>query len=106
MNHACRKAVKQSKGDTIKVLQNLYNRVDYVPGRQRSPDALREDAAALVAELNRARVEDVLRIAGFATGASMERLEGAELLWVDRLGLYLLAAVRGEGAQARASGAL
>ena len=64
------------------------------------PDALREDAAALVAELNRARVEDVLRIAGFATGASMERLEGAELLWVDRLGLYLLAAVRGEGAQA------
>lgn len=65
------------------------------------PDALREDAAALVAELNRARVEDVLRIAGFATGASMERLEGAELLWVDRLGLYLLAAVRGQGAQAR-----
>ena len=54
-----------------------------------------------MAELNRARVEDVLRIAGFATGASMERLEGAELLWVDRLGLYLLAAVRGEGAQAR-----
>ena len=64
------------------------------------PDALREDAAALVAELNRARVEDVLRVASFATGASMDRLDGAELLWVDRLGLYLLAAVRGEGAQA------
>lgn len=56
-----------------------------------------------MAELNRARVEDVLRIAGFATGAGMDRLEGAELLWVDRLGLYLLAAVRGEGAQARAA---
>ncbi len=67
------------------------------------PDALREEAAQLVAELNRARVEDVLRIAGFATGAGMDRLEGAELLWVDRLGLYLLAAVRGEGAQARAA---
>ncbi len=68
------------------------------------PDALREDAAGLVAELNQARVEDVLRIAGFATGAGMDRLEGAELLWVDRLGLYLLAAVRGEGAQARLPG--
>ncbi len=68
------------------------------------PDALREDAAGLVVELNQARVEDVLRIAGFATGAGMERLEGAELLWVDRLGLYLLAAVRGEGAQARLLG--
>ncbi|KAK9835391.1 hypothetical protein WJX81_006878 [Elliptochloris bilobata] len=63
------------------------------------PDGLREETAALVAELNSARVEDVLRIAGFAMGAGMERLEGAELLWVDRLGLYLLAAVRGEGAQ-------
>ncbi len=49
---------------------------------------------------NKERTEDVLRIASFALGVPLEKLEGAQLLWVDRLGIYLFAAtVGGAGAQ-------
>ena len=65
-------------------------------------DPLRAYAAGVVAYQNRERTEDVLRIAGFALGVPLERLEGAQLLWLDRLGIYLFAAtVGGPGAQAR-----
>ena len=35
------------------------------------------------------RAEDVLRIAADATGARFEELASAQLLWIDRLGMYL-----------------
>lgn len=64
-------------------------------------DPLREHAASIVEYQNRERTEDVLRIAAFALGVPLERLEGAQLLWLDRLGIYLFAAtVGGPGAQA------
>lgn len=63
-------------------------------------DALRECAAAIVEYQNKERTEDVLRIAAFALGVPLERLEGAQLLWLDRLGIYLFAAtIGGPGAQ-------
>lgn len=69
-----------------------------------SADALRECAAGIVEYQNRERTEDVLRIAAFALGVPLERLEGAQLLWLDRLGIYLFAAtVGGPGAQVRSS---
>ena len=58
-------------------------------------DALRECAAAIVEYQNKERTEDVLRIAAFALGVPLERLEGAQLLWLDRLGIYLFAATIG-----------
>ena len=67
-----------------------------------SADPLRECAAGIVENQNRERTEDVLRIAAFALGVPLERLEGAQLLWLDRLGIYLFAAtVGGPGAQVR-----
>ena len=63
-------------------------------------DPLKDHAAALVNYQNKERTEDVLRIASFALGVPLEKLEGAQLLWVDRLGIYLFAAkVGGPGAQ-------
>ena len=38
---------------------------------------------------NLERTEDVLRIAADATGAKFEELLSAQLLWIDRLGMYL-----------------
>ena len=58
-------------------------------------DPLRNYAAEVVAYQNRERTEDVLRIAAFALGVPLERLEGAQLLWLDRLGIYLFAATVG-----------
>lgn len=67
-------------------------------------DVLRDAAAELVGYQNRERTEDVLRIAAFALGVPLERLEGAQLLWLDRLGIYLFAAtVGGAGAQVLAA---
>ena len=63
-------------------------------------DPLREHAASIVEYQNKERTEDVLRIAAFALGVPLERLEGAQLLWLDRLGIHLFAAtVGGPGAQ-------
>ena len=70
------------------------------PMQAADADPLRECAAAVVEYQNRERTEDVLRIAAFALGVPLERLEGAQLLWLDRLGIYLFAAtVGGPGAQ-------
>jgi hypothetical protein len=43
---------------------------------------------------NLERTEDVLRIAADATGAKFEELLSAQLLWIDRLGMYLYIQVR------------
>ena len=43
-------------------------------------DVLKDAAAELVGYQNRERTEDVLRIAAFALGVPLERLEGAQLL--------------------------
>ena len=59
-------------------------------------DPLKDCAADIVAYQNKERTEDVLRIAAFALGVPLERLEGAQLLWLDRLGIYLFAATIGE----------
>lgn len=65
-------------------------------------DPLREHAAQLVEYQNKERTEDVLRIASFALGVPLVELEGAQLLWIDRLGIYLFAAtVGGAGAQVK-----
>jgi hypothetical protein len=50
---------------------------------------LREAAEGLVEHWNLERAEDVLRIAADATGAKFEELSSAQLLWIDRLGMYL-----------------
>ena len=49
-----------------------------------------------VRQLNSERTEDVLRIASYIMGVTLEALQGAELLWVDRLGVYLWALVAGK----------
>lgn len=43
---------------------------------------------------NLERAEDVLRIAADSTGTKFEELNSAQLLWVDRLGMYLHLQVR------------
>ncbi|KAK9806842.1 hypothetical protein WJX72_004618 [[Myrmecia] bisecta] len=53
------------------------------------PDPLRECAPLLVGHFNSARSEDVMRIGAFAAGRRLEDLAGAELLWVDKLGIYM-----------------
>lgn len=50
---------------------------------------LREAATDLVEQWNTERAEDVLRIAADATGAKFEVLVSAQLLWIDRLGMYI-----------------
>ena len=71
-----------------------------LPTQAAEADVLKDAAAELVGYQNRERTEDVLRIAAFALGVPLERLEGAQLLWLDRLGIYLFAAtVGGAGAQ-------
>lgn len=40
------------------------------------------------------QTEDVLRIAAESDGAAYDELEAAQLLWVDRLGMYLYIQVR------------
>ena len=42
----------------------------------------------------------MLRIGAFALGVPLDALQGAQLLWLDRLGIYLFAATTGgPGAQ-------
>lgn len=53
------------------------------------PDPLRRDAPLLVATFNRDRTEDVLRIGAFAVGSPIEQTYLAELLWIDKQGVYL-----------------
>ena len=48
----------------------------------------------------RERMEDVLRIAALRR-RPLDALQGAQLLWLDRLGIYLLPPFGGHGAQVR-----
>jgi len=53
-----------------------------------APDPLRASAAALVAEFNSARPDEVARIAALAAGCALDDLAAAELLWVDEAGAF------------------
>lgn len=68
--------------------------------RAADADPLRTCAAVLAEQMNSARLDDVMRIASRALGASFEDLAYAELLWVDRLGVYLQAVGQDGGAGA------
>ncbi|KAK9808263.1 hypothetical protein WJX73_004581 [Symbiochloris irregularis] len=57
--------------------------------RSAEPDPLRRDAPALVSTFNRERTEDVLRVGAFAVGQPIEQTYAAELLWIDKQGVYL-----------------
>ena len=70
----------------------MHGRLLWLPDQAAEPDPLRDSAAATVAQLNAERTEDVLRIAAFALGVPLDALQGAQLLWLDRLGIYLFAA--------------
>ncbi|GAX83272.1 hypothetical protein CEUSTIGMA_g10698.t1 [Chlamydomonas eustigma] len=53
------------------------------------PDVLRNTAAELVKLWNEERAEDVYRIVSQAVKVPLSQMLYAELLWVDRLGLYI-----------------
>ena len=53
-----------------------------------APDPLRAGAAALVAEFNTSRPDEVARIAALAAGCALDDLAAAELLWVDEAGAF------------------
>mmetsp|Transcript_11066 Transcript_11066/g.26230 ORF Transcript_11066/g.26230 Transcript_11066/m.26230 type:complete len:335 (+) Transcript_11066:122-1126(+) len=60
-----------------------------------SADILAEAAPGLVAYMNRERPLDIARITGDAIeDGNIDDVESAELLWVDRLGVYILANVK------------
>jgi hypothetical protein len=71
-----------------------------VPGAELSeaePCHLRDSAPALVDAWNGERAEDVYRVAAAHLGVPLSRMLYAELLWVDRLGVYVRAEVAAEG---------
>ncbi|PSC71188.1 glutamyl-tRNA reductase-binding chloroplastic [Micractinium conductrix] len=73
---------------------------DVIPGdayRAAETDPLRTCAARLAAFMNAERVEDVLRISCQQLGAAFEDTAWAEMLWVDRLGVYMRAAPQDGG---------
>jgi hypothetical protein len=53
------------------------------------PDVLRNTAAELVKLWNEERAEDIYRIVSQAVKVPLSQMMYAELLWVDRLGLYI-----------------
>jgi hypothetical protein len=57
------------------------------------PCLLRDAAPALVDAWNGERAEDVYRVAAAHLGVPLARMAYAELLWVDRLGVYVRAEV-------------
>jgi hypothetical protein len=64
------------------------------------PCHIRDAAPALVDAWNGDRAEDVYRVAAAHLGVPLARMAYAELLWVDRLGVYVraeMAAEEGEG---------
>lgn len=67
---------------------------EVIPGdayRAAETDPLRTCAASLAAYMNAEREEDVLRISCHEAGVAFEDMAWAEMLWVDRLGIYLRA---------------
>jgi len=65
-----------------------------------APDPLGGCAVAVVASWNRDRAEDVLRIAALPQEQKGQEVTAAQLLWVDRLGVYFKAQRVGEDWQA------
>ena len=59
------------------------------------PDALRFDAAPLLASFNQDRADDVLRIGAYAASCPLEGMYVAQLLWIDSLGVYVRVAGSG-----------
>ncbi|MEW5298625.1 MAG: hypothetical protein WDW36_001722 [Sanguina aurantia] len=53
------------------------------------PDVLRKAAAELVATWNNDRAEDIYRIVSDFLSVPLTEMSYAELLWVDRLGMYV-----------------
>lgn len=53
------------------------------------PDVLRKCAVDLVSTWNNERAEDIYRIVSDFLGVPLEEMVYAELLWMDRLGLYI-----------------
>ena len=64
--------------------------------RAAEPDALRRCAEELIAAWNADRAEDVYRIVGAHLGVPLVDMAYAELLWLDRLGMYIRSEVAGE----------
>jgi hypothetical protein len=69
------------------------------------PCLLRDAAPALVDAWNGERAEDVYRVAAAHLGVPLARMAYAELLWVDRLGVYVRAEVSAAADEAAAAAA-
>lgn len=63
--------------------------------RAADADPLRTFASSMVKSMNESRMEDVYRIAAQKLGANIDDLSYGELLWLDKDGVYLNAAVGG-----------
>eukprot|EP00882_Tetradesmus_deserticola_P009223 GHRQ01009727.1.p1 GENE.GHRQ01009727.1~~GHRQ01009727.1.p1 ORF type:complete len:290 (+),score=132.30 GHRQ01009727.1:361-1230(+) len=59
------------------------------------PDLLRRSASSLISTWNSERAEDIYRIVARQLGVPLIEMLYAELLWVDRLGMYVRAEVLG-----------
>jgi len=60
-------------------------------------DTLKAEAPGLVAFMNSERPLDAIRIAGdMIEDGDMDDVDAAELVWIDRLGVYIRAIVKGE----------
>jgi hypothetical protein len=67
------------------------------------PCHLRDAAPALVDAWNGERAEDVYRVAAAHLGVPLARMAYAELLWVDRLGVYVRAEVAADDEEGSAA---
>lgn len=59
------------------------------------PDILRDSAVELITTWNSERAEDIYRIVSSFLGVPLTEMTYAELLWVDRLGMFIRAEVLG-----------
>lgn len=66
--------------------------------RSAEPDLLRRSATDLINTWNNERAEDIYRIVAGHLGVPLVEMSYAELLWVDRLGMYVRAEVFGRSA--------
>eukprot|EP00878_Enallax_costatus_P011016 GHUV01011506.1.p1 GENE.GHUV01011506.1~~GHUV01011506.1.p1 ORF type:complete len:257 (+),score=75.14 GHUV01011506.1:766-1536(+) len=67
--------------------------------RAAEPDLLRRSATDLINTWNNERAEDIYRIVAGKLGVPVVEMSYAEMLWVDRLGMYVRAEVFGRSAQ-------
>ncbi|KAI8463347.1 MAG: glutamyl-tRNA reductase binding protein [Monoraphidium minutum] len=63
--------------------------------RSAEPDALRKFAEELITAWNTDRAEDIYRIVSAHLGVPLVEMAYAELLWLDRLGMYIRSEVAG-----------